>query len=107
MDSPSQLLDRIRRRRAHSEMPRRSPSPRVPAPAPADPGIAAPAARNADPPGAQALPKEGAAQAAAPRPAGGHGLYSQLMRSHDRMGTRHLTAPAPPAAGPGGGAPGR
>ncbi len=24
------------------------------------------------------------------RPAGGHALYSQLMRSHDRMGTRHL-----------------
>ena len=28
--------------------------------------------------------------AAPARPARGHALYSQVMRSHDRMGTRHL-----------------
>ena len=26
------------------------------------------------------------------RPVGGHALYSELMRSHDRMGTRHLAS---------------
>lgn len=26
----------------------------------------------------------------APQPIGGHGIYRELMRSHDRMGTRHI-----------------
>lgn len=26
----------------------------------------------------------------APQPVGGHAIYRALMRSHDRMGTRHL-----------------
>lgn len=26
----------------------------------------------------------------APRPIGGHSIYRNLMRSHDRMGTRHI-----------------
>lgn len=26
----------------------------------------------------------------APQPMGGHNIYRELMRSHDRMGTRHL-----------------
>ena len=35
------------------------------------------------------------------RPVGGHALYSELMRSHDRMGTRHI-ASAPPTEPPRG-----
>ena len=31
-----------------------------------------------------------AGTAPVPRPAGRHALFRQLMRSHDRMGTRHL-----------------
>ena len=26
----------------------------------------------------------------APQPIGGHSIYRELMRSHDRMGTRHI-----------------
>jgi len=42
-------------------------------------------------PAPQASPASQPTQAPQARPAPrGHALYSQVMRSHDRMGTRHL-----------------
>ena len=77
MNEPSQIFDRIRRQRAHALRPRGSQLPPVPAPTPAPAMEASPA------------PADPAAQPPV-RPAGGHALFSQVMRSHDRMGTRHL-----------------
>ena len=81
MDHPSQLFRRIRRFRARPDLPRRAPE--VPAPAP----IRIPDAPAPAPIRAPEAPPPEAAPAAPPR---GHALYSQVMRSHDRMGTRHL-----------------
>ena len=85
MNEPMEIMHRIRLRRAHAPDRPRSPAhpaPTVPAPAPAAPAAQTP---HPDPPEAPARPVS--------RRPGGHGLYSQVMRSHDRMGTRHLNRP--------------
>ncbi|MDO4867119.1 MAG: hypothetical protein Q4C10_11245 [Clostridia bacterium] len=85
---------------------RSAPAPAIPNPTPASftapapfPARETPAAHSepqADAPGlGEARPRM------VPRPVGGHALYSELMRSHDRMGTRHLS-PAPPPEPPRG-----
>ncbi len=82
MNHPSHLFDRIRRQQARRPSSPREFRPPVPAPtapmnAPGEPeDITEPRRIDAPPP--------------APRRPAGHGLYSQVMRSHDRMGTRHL-----------------
>ena len=79
MTTPSHLLSRARLRASRVGTPRRSPEPPRPAPVPAaTPVSEAPAPTPPDRPEAPA------------RPPRGHALYSQVMRSHDRMGTRHL-----------------
>ena len=85
MDHPSQIFSRIRRRKARPDLPRQGRAGVAPAPTPL---LAAPAtpAPEAPPTPEPAAPTP----RTAPRPAGGHALYSQIMRSHDRMGTRHL-----------------
>jgi len=97
MSNPSEVFRRIRRRNAGFLRQPGSPSPTIPAPAPA--GGLAPAAPT--PPGKSAPPSSTPWDApsrptadgrrAAPPSASGHALYSELMRSHDRMGTRHLS----------------
>ena len=77
MDHPSQLLSRARQRRIP---PARAASTDVPTPAPAAPQQIAPA-RPVSP--APAVPS-------AVRRGGSHALYSEVMKRHDRMGTRHL-----------------
>ena len=77
MDHPSRLFQRIRRQQARPALPRRADAP-PPCSAPA------PTVAPANPSG------EGSAPVPSPRPARGHTLYSQIMRNHDRMGTRHL-----------------
>lgn len=77
MDQPSQIIRRIRRRQARSSCSRQPCAPRVPAPSPAQPPAREPV-------------KPSPAPEETPRGARGHALYSQLMRNHDRMGTRHL-----------------
>ena len=85
MNHPSQLFDRIRRQQAHRpSSPRDS---RAPAPAPAQPTAAPAAPRDLSTPPHPDAPTP---PAPATRRPTGHGLYSQVMRSHDRMGTRHL-----------------
>lgn len=88
-----------------------SPVPVVPTPAPASfapPGSAvvpspfptqeAPASQSEP----QAAPtREEPRPRLVSRPVGGHALYAELMRSHDRMGTRHLV-PTPMAEPPRG-----
>ena len=100
MEHPSQLFDRIRRRKARPDLPRQGGIPVVPAPiqpavsqAPASVEPSPPVDRPSPPPtapvqgvGLQLLPST-PSQA---RPARSHALYSQVMRNHDRMGTRHL-----------------
>ena len=97
MSHPREILNRIQRQRAQ---PRPGQDARVPAPAPAG-GLspAAPPVSSApsippDPPAArtpQAPPAPSVPPLQpVPRPVGGHALYRELMRSHDRMGTRHL-----------------
>jgi len=97
MDHPSQLLSRARRQRARgtpfdggrapvTPAPQTSQATQVPPVAPAP----APQATQAAP-APQASPASQPTQAPQARPAPrGHALYSQVMRSHDRMGTRHL-----------------
>ena len=83
------------------------PGARV-APMPVQPMQAAPTGKSAaqTPPGvpgaaskpdgrsfASTAPQQAAPQTEriiAPQPVGGHALYRELMRSHDRMGTRHI-----------------
>lgn len=40
---------------------------------------------------ADTLPAEAPKYVAVPQPVGGHAIYRNLMRSHDRMATRHVT----------------
>ena len=116
MDHPSHFFNRIRRQKARAALPRQgrnaAPTPVAPAPFPA---TAAPSANlqadaipRADDPVPSAVPSPSTQAPASPapvvpaeapshaspgippRPARGHALYSQIMRSHDRMGTRHL-----------------
>lgn len=71
MDHPGQLLSRARRRKAP---PAAAP---MPAPVPVSPAPPEPPAP------APAVPS-------AVRRGGSHALYSEVMKRHDRMGTRHL-----------------
>lgn len=94
MDHPSQLLNRIRRRKARPALSLGSKAPRRPAPAapiaptsPAPAEQAVPIDRSAPVLPGQSAPNPGLTTA---RPAGSHALYSEVMRRHDRMGTRHL-----------------
>lgn len=98
MNQPRQIFSRIRRQKARPAYPCADRRP-VPAPAPvapidptpAPPQASAPAPANTPVP-APARPSPAAPPAglSTARPAGSHALYSQVMRRHDRMGTRHL-----------------
>lgn len=97
MDHPSQLFNRVRRHKARPALGQNGRDGVAPAPIrPAAPLMqpTAEAPRPATVPPAQpAAPAENPAASPAPtprRPPGSHALYSQIMRSHDRMGTRHL-----------------
>ena len=78
MSNPNEIMRRIQRRQQAQPEPARAftpaPAPIRAAPAPQRPPTA---------PQPDARPAENA------RPAG-HTLYSQLMRSHDRVRTKHL-----------------
>jgi hypothetical protein len=86
LDHPIQVFNRIRRRKARPDLPRPGLEPVVPAPV-------QPASVPSQPPAPSipVAPATATTESAAPtRPPRGHALYSQVMRSHDRMGTRHL-----------------
>lgn len=80
MDHPSQLLRRVRQRRTRPAPQANDGAP--PAPAPVAPAPAQPGA-SPEPMIEPAVPR-------AVRRAGSHALYSEVMKRHDRMGTRHL-----------------
>lgn len=102
MDQPSQLFNRVRRRKARPALRQNGRDAVAPAPIqPSAPSMkpTADASRPTAAPqpmfGPPAQPAAPAERPAAPtpalrRPPGSHALYSQIMRSHDRMGTRHL-----------------
>lgn len=84
MSHPREIIRRARRQRERLGMP---DAPVQPAPMPVTPAAqAAPSTPTA--PIASTTPAS--APQPVPRPVGGHALYSELMRSHDRMGTRHI-----------------
>ncbi len=101
MSQPRQILRRIQRQqRQKADAPRSlagfppHPSPPATASEPNAPRTPAPAPIPAAPiPPPQPMPQPVAQTAPVPRPGGGHALYSELMRSHDRMGTRHVKRP--------------
>ena len=86
MNHPSQLLRQIHRQQAHGPATRGNAATPAPTPAPIAP---APAAKTPEVPSRQP-PAQAPSPAPAPHRPRGHALYSQVMRSHDRMGTRHL-----------------
>ena len=97
MDRPSQLFDRIRRQKARPGAAQHFPEARIPAPvapvapqAPAPAPQASPAAADSPAQPAPTPQEPAAARPTTARPAGSHTLYSQVMRRHDRVGTRHL-----------------
>lgn len=84
MSHPSEWIGRARRLRSRPNAV--SPAqPRAVAPQP----VSRPVPPPSSPPQAEAAPPE-PARTVAPQPAGGHALYRALMRSHDRVNTRHL-----------------
>jgi len=94
LDHPSQLFNRIRRQKARPALLRQGQA--GVAPTPIQTAAQSPASVPPQPPASTPDPPQSAARdlpaspAAPARPARGHALYSQVMRSHDRMGTRHL-----------------
>ena len=104
MSQPRQILRRIQRQQRQKAAAPHSlagfpphPSPPATASEPNAPRTPAPAPIPTAPvPPPQPMPQPVAQTASVsqtapvPRPGGGHALYSELMRSHDRMGTRHL-----------------
>ena len=88
MSHPREILNLIERRRRHAQP--LSNAPRTPAPAPVAPVVPTPPAPPAQPTSPVAPTPPVAPVQPVPRPVGGHALYSELMRSHDRMGTRHI-----------------
>lgn len=89
MDTPRSLMKRIRISAAHP-LPADAPCAPVPAPVVPTPRAPAPVPEAGPAPDAPAAPvPRPSAPTPCPAPARGHALYSQLMRSHDRMGTRH------------------
>ena len=96
MDHPSQIFSRIRRQKARPPLPRQGRDIPLPSPAPAEMPFPAqppsvPAQAPAPTPAPTPTPASAPTQPPAPaKPARGHALYSQVMRSHDRMGTRHV-----------------
>lgn len=120
MSHPREILSRIQRRQARRDALHTLGAPRVPAPAPAvglspaaplipnhastpspsapvSPPTPVPSTPIPNPSSAPSTvipnpvptPTQAPVQPSA-RPVAGHALYSELMRSHDRMGTRHL-----------------
>ena len=87
MSEPRELLNRAHRRKIRATPALRGATPVAPAPAPMS---ATPTPVPSPMPASRPAPGPAPARQVAPRPAGGHALYSQVMRSHDRMGTRHL-----------------
>ena len=92
MSNPRELMNRIQRRGGSLPPARRQV--RVPAPVPVGQATSAPPqsaptqqATQSDPVPA---PQPAPSRPTTARPAGSHALYSAVMRSHDRMGTRHL-----------------
>ena len=78
MSHPAQLLKRARQRRtppANADMPAPAPAPVASAP---------------PEPAAQTTPSPAPAVPSAVRRGGSHALYSEVMKRHDRAGTRHL-----------------
>ena len=102
MNQPSQLLRRARQQRNRNLPDPRGFRPPAPAPAPAAiPSQSAPVPPTTPVPPPTPVPTlpEAPTAAVPPAPApvaqrpnrpSGHALYSEIMRSHDRMGTRHL-----------------
>lgn len=82
MDHPSQLLRRVRQHRTRPAPEGNAGAAPAPAPAPV-----APAPAQA---GAATEPMIEPAVPRAVRRAGSHALYSEVMKRHDRVGTRHL-----------------
>lgn len=90
LDHPSQLFNRVQRRKARPALGQNgrdgvAPAPIRPAAPPMKPVADAPQPTIVPPAQPAASPSP-----APRRPPGSHALYSQIMRSHDRMGTRHL-----------------
>ena len=82
MNGPRDYLNKARAMRKASSMPRPAPATPivpVPAPLPAQSPIPGPEPALSTP-----------SRRVVPQPIGGHAIYRELMRSHDRMGTRHL-----------------
>ena len=103
MNDPREILSRIQRRKRPGATPPGANPARTPAPAPIQPPQTAtvpqttPALQAAPAPQTTPVPQTAPVSQAAPVPQaapaprpGGHALYSELMRSHDRMGTRHV-----------------
>ena len=96
MSNPREILRQIRQRQV-TDQPTAN-ALRTPAPTPISPAPVQPVARRQTASPIQpvsAAPVQPVAPAqrqppAQPVPRAGHALYSELMRSHDRMGTRHL-----------------
>lgn len=101
MSNPREVMQKIRRRQQAGQPT--ANAPRTPAPMPASPvQPVAPIPRVSPAPvqstspapapvaPVQPNPPSADQPAARPIPHSGHALYSELMRSHDRMGTRHL-----------------
>lgn len=83
MEHPTQLFARIRQRKSRPGLKDSAAPARQVAPAPAS----IPAPTPSAPPPREATPTPAAPPAQRHT---GHALYRQVMRSHDRMGTRHL-----------------
>ena len=89
LDHPSQLFNRIRRQKARPTLLRQGQA--GVAPTPIQTAVQAPVSVPQQLPAANSDTCDLPASPAAPaRLVRGHALYSQVMRSHDRMGTRHL-----------------
>ena len=95
MDHPSQLFNRVRRHKARPALGQNgrdgvAPVPIRPAAPLMQPTAEAPGSATPDAPQSDAARDLPSSPAAPLRPARGHALYSPVMRSHDRMGTRHI-----------------
>ena len=92
MSNPRELMNRIQRRGGN--LPPACRQVRVPAPVPVGQTTSAPPQSAPTPQAMQPdpvpAPQPAPARPTTARPAGSHALYSAVMRSHDRMGTRHL-----------------
>ena len=81
MNGPRDYLNKARAMRKPPAAPQPAPVPLTPAPVAPAPTMLTPTPEPA--PNART-------RRVVPQPVGGHAIYRELMRSHDRMGTRHL-----------------